>query len=266
MYKSIHKFFSLKVCALVHSHVSTFQSSGDQNASCIPAVCCVVVADRDVYDHLQNVASDYLHGPRLRPPWETGARCSRSAWGQGSSALPLKFVVPDFVQGLLGNCMPLVRRLCRCLCIMLRWGGAVLPALSYGFPLTSALPPSFMFIPLPVEKSLLSGVPACGACMVGSLSYSCTPHSSVKLWLIFPGETLVVPWRPPQVHECSIRSETSAMSCYVGIPGGFFQHVASFYPTVSFPCISSCETPSSQLVNLNSSCILALQARAKGGL
>lgn len=145
----------------------------------------------------------------------------------------------------------------------MRWSGS---ASSYEFLLTSALPQSFTFIPLPIEKSLLSGVPACVAYMLGCLSYSCTPHSSVKLWLIFPEETLVIPQRPPQVHECSIRSETSAMSCYMGIPGGIFQHVASVYPTVSFPCISSCDTPSSQLVNLNSSCTLALQARAKGDL
>lgn len=49
-----------------------------------------------------------LHGPRLGPPWETGARYSPPAWGQGGSALPLKFVVPDFAQSLLGNHVLLV--------------------------------------------------------------------------------------------------------------------------------------------------------------
>ena len=55
------------------------------------------------------------------------------------------------------------------------------------------------------------------------------------------------------------------MSCYVGMPGGLLQGVALFCPAVAFPCIFH-DTPSSQLVNLNSGCSLALQARAKGGL
>ncbi|KAJ7403519.1 hypothetical protein BTVI_76384 [Pitangus sulphuratus] len=57
-----------QVCELVDSHVSTLQSSGDQDAFCIPAVCCAM--DADTYDHLQNLPSHSVHSLRLRPPWE----------------------------------------------------------------------------------------------------------------------------------------------------------------------------------------------------
>lgn len=74
--------------------------------------------------------------------------------------------------------------------------------------------------------------------------------------------------RLPQVDEGLFSLEARGMwslsmwGCQEGFPV-----CCLMLPYLSlFPCISSCDTPISQLVNLNSSCSLAVQARAKCGL
>lgn len=69
---------------------------------------------------------------------------------------------------------------------------------------------------------------------------ACSPHNSDKRWLVFPGETLVIPLRPPQVHKGSFWSEASAVWGYQDSFSSALPHCALLSPfPVSLPVTPS---------------------------